>query len=228
MCGFPLSNIWHVSFLKKNIYEQLILTGKRPKRPATGWCQCPCGLTTSNASPIEHMYNANIPRAEITTFVPMSHTIIKPKLSFFKNCFENGMLTSCVLSNAAMQVKRSILPRSPEIFLRPFPEKTQILLSACVHPKISHNSYSERTRELGPEGPQLAGASSYSKGCQQGKAKNLMFTVLDWIFRGVHGRWHLVSWLVLLRSKFSHPHILTGKNLSSTSLIIADVNVYTT
>ena len=40
-------------------------------------------------------------------------------------------------------------------------------------------NYSERTRELGPEGPQLAGASSYSSGCQQGEAKNLMFTVLD-------------------------------------------------
>ena len=74
--------------------------------------------------PLKRMYNANIPRAEITTFVPscppMLHTIIKPKLSFFKNCFENGMLTSCVLSYAPMLVKRSILPRSPEIFLRPF------------------------------------------------------------------------------------------------------------
>ena len=78
--------------------------------------------------PLKRMYNANIPRAEITTFVPscppMLHTIIKPKLSFFKNCFENGMLTSCVLSYAPMLVKRSVLPRSPEIFLRPFPEKT--------------------------------------------------------------------------------------------------------
>ena len=100
--------------------------------------------------PLKRMYNANIPRAEITTFVPscppMLHTIIKPKLSFFKNCFENGMLTSCVLSYAHMLVKRSILPRSPEIFLRPFPEKTQILLTACVHPKISHNSYTSYHR----------------------------------------------------------------------------------
>ena len=42
--------------------------------------------------PLKRMYNANIPRAEITIFVPscppMLHTIIKPKLSFFKNCFE--------------------------------------------------------------------------------------------------------------------------------------------
>ena len=100
--------------------------------------------------PLKRMYNANIPRAEITTFVPscppMLHTIIKPKLSFFKNCFENGMLTSCVLSYAPMSVKRSILPRSPEIFLRPFPEKTQILLTTCVHPKISHNSYTSYHR----------------------------------------------------------------------------------
>ena len=43
----------------------------------------------------------------------------------------------------------------------------------------AHQYYRERTRELGPEGPQLAGASSYSNGCQLGKAKNLMFTVLD-------------------------------------------------
>ena len=83
--------------------------------------------------PLKRMYNANIPRAEITTFVPscppLLHTIIKPKLSFLKNCFENGMLTSCVLSYAPMSVKRSILPRSPEIFLRPFREKTQIILT---------------------------------------------------------------------------------------------------
>ena len=95
--------------------------------------------------PLKRMYNANIPRADITTFVPscppMLHTIIKPKLSFFKNCFKNSMLTSCVFSYAPMLVKRSILPRSPEILLRPIPEKTQILLTACVHPKISHNSY---------------------------------------------------------------------------------------
>ena len=39
-----------------------------------------------------------------------------------------------------MLVKRLVLPRSPEIFLRPFPEKTQILLTPCVHPKISHSS----------------------------------------------------------------------------------------
>ena len=100
--------------------------------------------------PLKRMYNADIPRAEITTFVPscppMLHTIIKPKLSFFKNCFENGMLTSCVLSYAHMLVKRSILPRSPEIFLRPFPEKTQILLTPCDHPKISHNSYTSYHR----------------------------------------------------------------------------------
>ena len=92
--------------------------------------------------PLNRMSNAIIPRAEITTFVPscppMLHTIIKPELSFFKNCFENGMLTFCVLSYAPMLVKRSVLPRSPEIFLRPFPEKTQILLTACVHAKISH------------------------------------------------------------------------------------------
>ena len=86
--------------------------------------------------PLKGMYNANIPMAEMTTFVhsccppppPMLHTIIKLKLSFFKNCFENGRLTSCVLSYAPMLVKRSVLPRSPKIFLRPFPEKTQILL----------------------------------------------------------------------------------------------------
>ena len=100
--------------------------------------------------PLKRMYNANIPRAEITTFVPscppILHTILNPKLSFFKNCFENGMLTSCVLSYAPMLVKRSILPRSPEIFLRPFPEKTHILLPACVHPNISHNSYTSYHR----------------------------------------------------------------------------------
>ena len=99
---------------------------------------------------LKRMYNANIPRAEITTFVPscppMLHTIIKTKLSFFQNCFENGMLTSCVLSYAPMLVKRYILPRSPKIFLSPFPEKTQILLTACVHPKISHNSYTSYHR----------------------------------------------------------------------------------
>ena len=82
---------------------------------------------------LTRMYNANISRAEITTFVPscppMLHTIIKPKLSFFKNCFKNSMPTSCVLSYAPLLVKRSILPRSPEIFLCPFPEKTQILLT---------------------------------------------------------------------------------------------------
>ena len=81
---------------------------------------------------LKRMYNANIPRAEITTFVPscppMLHTIIKPKLSFFKNCFENGMLTSCVLSYAPMLVKRSILPRSPEIF--------------CAHFQKRHKSFS--------------------------------------------------------------------------------------
>ena len=100
--------------------------------------------------PLKHMYNANIPRAEITTVVPscplMWHTIIKPKLSFFKNCFENGMLTSCVLSYAPMLKKWAVLPRSPKIFLRPFPEKTQILLTPCVHPKISHNSYTSYHR----------------------------------------------------------------------------------
>ena len=77
---------------------------------------------------LKRIYNANIPGAEITTFVPSSspmlHTIIKPELSFFKNCFENGMLTSCVLSYVPMLVNRFVLPRSPEIFLRPFPEKT--------------------------------------------------------------------------------------------------------
>ena len=92
--------------------------------------------------PLKRMYNANIPRAEIITFVPscppMLHTIIKPKLSFFENCLENGMLTSCVLSYAPMLVKRSILPRFPEIFLRPFPEKTQILLIACVCLQFIH------------------------------------------------------------------------------------------
>ena len=55
---------------------------------------------------------------------------------------------------------------------------------------------SERTRELGTEGPQLAGASSYSNGCQQGEAKNLIFTVLDRIFR------RLCSWLWALTSCF--------------------------
>ena len=87
--------------------------------------------------PLKRMYNANIPRAKITTFFPscppMLHTIIKPKLSFFKNCFENGMLTSCVLSYAPMLVKRSVLPSPPEIFLRPFPEKTQFLLTIYPH-----------------------------------------------------------------------------------------------
>ena len=91
--------------------------------------------------PLKRMYNANIPRSEITTFVPncppMSHTIIKPKLSFFKNCFENGMLTSCVLSYAPMLVKRSVLPRSPEIFLRPF-QKRHKSFSPHVSIRKSH------------------------------------------------------------------------------------------
>ena len=90
------------------------------------------------------MYNANILRAEITTLTtpppPVWYTIIKPKLSFFKNRSENAMLTSCVSSYAPMLVKKSVLPRSPEIFLRPFPEKTQILLTSCIHPKISQHS----------------------------------------------------------------------------------------
>ena len=51
-----------------------------------------------------------------------------------------------------------------------------------------------------------------------------MFTVLDWIFRGVHGRWHPVSWLVLLRSKFSHPHILTQSVRSVWSSILGVMN----
>ena len=100
--------------------------------------------------PLKRMYNANILRAEITTFVPncppMWHNMIKPKLSFLKNSFENGMLTSCVLSYTPMLVKRSVLPRSPEIFLRPFLEKTQILFTPCVHPKIPHNSYTSYHR----------------------------------------------------------------------------------
>ena len=87
------------------------------------WIQCYEVSPPQMPVPLKRMYNANIPRAEITTFVPSSppmlHTIIKPELSFFKNCFENGMLTSCVLRYALMLVKRSILPRSPEIFLRP-------------------------------------------------------------------------------------------------------------
>ena len=75
----------------------------------------------------KRMHNANIQRAEMTILVPnyplMWHTIINPKLSCFKNRSENGMVTSSVSSYAPLLVKWSVLPRSPEIFLRLFPEK---------------------------------------------------------------------------------------------------------
>ena len=81
---------------------------------------------------LKRMYNANIPRAEITTSVPscppMLHTIIKPKLSFLKNCFENGMLTSCVLSYAPMLVKRPFCPDLPKY--------------SCAHSQKRHKSFS--------------------------------------------------------------------------------------
>ena len=104
--------------------------------------------------PLKHMYNANILRAEFAIFVPnyppMWYTIIIPELSFFKNRFENGMLSSTVLSYSPLKVKWSNLPRSPQIFLRLFTENTHILLTPCNHPKISRHSYTSchtRTRQ---------------------------------------------------------------------------------
>ena len=98
--------------------------------------------------PLKHMYNANILRAEFTIFVPnyppMWYTIIIPKLSFFKNGSENGMLSSTVLSYSPLKIKWSNLPRSPQIFLRLFTENTHILLTPCNHPKISQHSYTSR------------------------------------------------------------------------------------
>ena len=95
----------------------------------------------------------------MTTFVhnypPMWHTIRKPKLSFFKNRYEHGMLTSSVSSYAPLLVKSSILPRSPEIFSRSFPERTQILLIPCIQPKISQHSIPYVTHEENNVGLQI-------------------------------------------------------------------------
>ena len=48
--------------------------------------------------PLKYMYNANILRADFTTFAPshtpMWHTIITHMLSFLKNSSENDMLTN--------------------------------------------------------------------------------------------------------------------------------------
>ena len=82
--------------------------------------------------PLKHMYNANIPRAEITTFVPscppMWHTIIKPKLSFFKNCFENGMLTSCFWVTLQCWKNGLFCPDLPKY--------------SCAHSQKRHKSFS--------------------------------------------------------------------------------------
>ena len=65
------------------------------------------------------------------------------------------MLTSCVLSYAPMLEKRSVLPRSPDIFLGPFPEMTQILLTPCIHSKISQHSIPHVTPEENNVGLQI-------------------------------------------------------------------------
>ena len=98
--------------------------------------------------PLKHMNNANILRAEFIIFIPnyppppMSYTgQIKPRLSFFKNRSENGMLSSTLLSYSLLWVKWSNLPRSPQIFLRLFTKNTHILLTPSNHPKISQHSY---------------------------------------------------------------------------------------
>ena len=54
-----------------------------------------------------------------------------------------------------MLVKRSVLPRSPEIFIRPFPEKTQILLIPYINPKISQHSIPHVTAEENNVGFQI-------------------------------------------------------------------------
>ena len=43
--------------------------------------------------------------------------------------------------------KKAPFPRSPEIFLRSFPEKTQILINPCIHPKIAQHSIPHVTHE---------------------------------------------------------------------------------
>ena len=80
--------------------------------------------------PLKRMYNANIPRAKITTFVPscppMLRTIIKPKLSFFKNCFENGrppyanFLRFELRTHVGKKVRFAQISRN---ILAPFPKK---------------------------------------------------------------------------------------------------------
>ena len=83
------------------------------------------------------MYNANILRAEITNFVSATSYVTHHNRAWtvlFQNSFENGMLTSSVLRYTPL------LPKSPQIFLRPFPEKSKILLTSCVHPNIPQHS----------------------------------------------------------------------------------------
>ena len=95
--------------------------------------------------PLKYMYTVKILRNQFTSFVPtyapMWYTIIKPKLSSFKSRSENSMLTSTVLSYFPLFIKRLSLPRSPQIFLRLFTEKINILLTPCIQPKISQHSY---------------------------------------------------------------------------------------
>ena len=54
-----------------------------------------------------------------------------------------------------MLVKRSVLPRSPEIFIHPFPEKTQIILTPYIHPKISQHSIAHAMHEENNVGFQI-------------------------------------------------------------------------
>ena len=97
---------------------------------------------------------------------------------------------------------------------------------------LSYSVYSERTRELGPEGPQLAGASSYSNGCQQRKAKNLMFTGESelgyaWCIKSCMVWWTYLGYIT--RYLFLTPSALedlTLGNLHPSSLTVIHLNFH--
>ena len=85
---------------------------------------------------LKRVYNANIPRAEITTFVPNCppphHVTHHNKLSFLKNSFENGMLTCnflrFLLNYAPMLVKGRFWP--------------DLQKYSCAHSQKRHKSFS--------------------------------------------------------------------------------------
>ena len=102
---------------------------------------------------------------------------VNSKTIFFKFCKKNFKEIGSKLTEKSPKIMRSWLINFKLT-------ASSLLYSVTLFWILDHNDNkciinSERTRKLGPEGPQLAGASSYSNGCQQRKAKNLMFTVLD-------------------------------------------------